>query len=498
MSKSSIKSLLQVIRALIMKSRPAYKDYLGNETVTTTTNIVSASLASVAQNFPIPSEYVDSSFTGLVAGETYTVSVNNVSNDYTATSVNDDLIFIGSDTYTNINSSTPPANYWFVTWTESTSTLAIGQAAGTYLSKSLTLSKTVTKVVDHWDIKKLPEECLPYPVNGGYSVKQGLTEVFNGELDSEILLDHPFLLSEGDKAYITVDGVETEYTVITETINSVKANTFGTCTYANVSNVDDYIIVVNGIMDGSPMSLVGAKGTYLGKTASVKVSPIVDVKIPSRYLDIDELASKANTAQTDAENAYNLANNANTKANSAQTTANSAQTTANAALPKAGGTMTGSLVLKGDPTAKMEAATKQYVDANKFTGEYKVDTHIVAWNNFTISNREGSFYHYATPTYVDKCEYFIGLGGMKSCFNIIFDANSKNIKFAVGTPQGYINGNTIEFTNGNWADGKIRGIDISGIEGITMLSGTSGSTDRKKFRVTVDDTGALTTTEVTE
>lgn len=175
MSKSSIKSLLQAIRALIMKSRPAYKDYLGNETVTTTTNIVSASLASVTQNFPIPSEYVDSSFTGLVAGETYTVSVNNVSNDYTATSVNDDLIFIGSDTYANIDSSTPPANYWFVTWTESTSTLAIGQAAGSYLSKSLTLSKTVTNIVDHWAIKKLPEECLPNGVQskniadiGGY------------------------------------------------------------------------------------------------------------------------------------------------------------------------------------------------------------------------------------------------------------------------------------------------------------------------------------------
>ena len=484
MSKSSIKSLLQAIRALIMKSRPAYKDYLGNETVTTTTNIVSASLASVAQNFPIPSEYVNSSFTGLVAGETYTVSVNNVSNDYTATSVNNDLIFIGSDTYANINAETPPTNYWFVTWTKSTNTLIIGQAAGTYLSKSLRLSKTMTKVVDHWDIKKLPEECLPYPVNGGYSVKQGLTEVFNGELDSENFTDLQFLLSEGDKAYITVDGVETEYTVITETIMPAKISTFGTCTYANAGNVDNYIVVVSGILDDGPVCIVGAKGTYLGKTASVKVSPIVDVKIPTRYLDIDQLNTDANNAQT--------------MANNAQTTANNAQTTANAALPKAGGTMTGSLVLKADPTAKMEAATKQYVDTNSFTGEYKVNTKTVAWNNFTISNREGNFYHYATPTYVDKCGYYIGLGGMKSCFNIIFDTNSKNIIFKVGTPQGFTTGNTIEFSNGNYADGKIRGIDISGIEGITMLSGKSGSTNRKKFRVTVNDSGVLTTTEVTE
>jgi hypothetical protein len=37
-------------------------------------------------------------------------------------------------------------------------------------------------------------------------------------------------------------------------------------------------------------------------------------------------------------------------------------TTANAALPKAGGTMTGNLVLNADPTASLQAATKQYVD----------------------------------------------------------------------------------------------------------------------------------------
>jgi hypothetical protein len=36
--------------------------------------------------------------------------------------------------------------------------------------------------------------------------------------------------------------------------------------------------------------------------------------------------------------------------------------TANAALPKAGGTMTGNLILNADPTAALQSATKQYVD----------------------------------------------------------------------------------------------------------------------------------------
>ena len=41
---------------------------------------------------------------------------------------------------------------------------------------------------------------------------------------------------------------------------------------------------------------------------------------------------------------------------------------ATAALPKSGGIMTGTLILKGDPAANLEAATKQYVDANAGSG----------------------------------------------------------------------------------------------------------------------------------
>lgn len=58
----------------------------------------------------------------------------------------------------------------------------------------------------------------------------------------------------------------------------------------------------------------------------------------------------------------------------AQSTANSAKTTANAALPKSGGTMTGNLILKGDPTSNLMAATKQYVDNSGTPAELLVTT----------------------------------------------------------------------------------------------------------------------------
>ena len=52
----------------------------------------------------------------------------------------------------------------------------------------------------------------------------------------------------------------------------------------------------------------------------------------------------------------------------ARNAAAAAQATADAALPKAGGTMTGKIVLDGAPTANLHAATKAYVDANAGSG----------------------------------------------------------------------------------------------------------------------------------
>ena len=52
-----------------------------------------------------------------------------------------------------------------------------------------------------------------------------------------------------------------------------------------------------------------------------------------------------------------------------ETATAAAQATADAALPKAGGTMTGDLILAGDPEVDLEAVTKQYVDAASATAQ---------------------------------------------------------------------------------------------------------------------------------
>jgi len=53
----------------------------------------------------------------------------------------------------------------------------------------------------------------------------------------------------------------------------------------------------------------------------------------------------------------------------ARSAASAAQATANAALPKAGGTMTGNIVLAGAPTLSLHPASKAYVDGSNLTGK---------------------------------------------------------------------------------------------------------------------------------
>ena len=70
----------------------------------------------------------------------------------------------------------------------------------------------------------------------------------------------------------------------------------------------------------------------------------------------------ANAAQTTADTADSKGDTAIVAAANADADAVAAQATADAALPKAGGTMTGKIVLDGAPTADLHAASKKYVD----------------------------------------------------------------------------------------------------------------------------------------
>lgn len=85
-------------------------------------------------------------------------------------------------------------------------------------------------------------------------------------------------------------------------------------------------------------------------------------KADSLDASVSEATNKATQALEKAEAAEDAAENAAALAQEAKTTADNISGDLSGKVNKSGDTMTGPLVLSGDPTQAMEAATKQYVD----------------------------------------------------------------------------------------------------------------------------------------
>lgn len=85
-------------------------------------------------------------------------------------------------------------------------------------------------------------------------------------------------------------------------------------------------------------------------------------KADSLDASVSEAENKATQALEKAEAAEDAAENAAALAQEAKTTADNISGDLSGKVNKAGDAMTGPLVLPGDPTQPMEAATKQYVD----------------------------------------------------------------------------------------------------------------------------------------
>ena len=227
-------SLISAIKAFVLKNRPVYKDYLGKETKTVNAKIVDIDSSSMC------GQIVDSSFTAFVLGKEYEVTIDNESKKYTASqiTVNGNTLVGLEDTSWQV--SVIESGYADIVW-----------SSDEFSFTTMTISQYNTVTEYKYDIKKLPNECVPDEVNR--SIKKAQNTAYAAR-------------------------------------------------------------------------------------------------------------SKANSAYSHADSAYSHAISAYSLANTANTAANTAKTTADNALPKSGGTMTGSLILKSDPTADKEAATKKYVD----------------------------------------------------------------------------------------------------------------------------------------
>ena len=84
MTQNNLTQILKVIRDLVMRNRPCYRDYLGSETVTKTVQIGAGTFEDNSGRVMAQFEATDPAFTGFILGETYTVTIDGITADYVA------------------------------------------------------------------------------------------------------------------------------------------------------------------------------------------------------------------------------------------------------------------------------------------------------------------------------------------------------------------------------------------------------------------------------
>lgn len=146
MNTDNLKKVLSVVRDLIKRNRVAYKDYLGEETITETKVFAKGTFAEDRAGLTCD----DPTITSFVAGETYQVTIDGETTDYVATA-NDVVTYVG-----NVTDETKPR---FIIGLKSGNVAWEGDES--LLGKTVSVSQTKTVTRKNYDIKKLPEELLP-------------------------------------------------------------------------------------------------------------------------------------------------------------------------------------------------------------------------------------------------------------------------------------------------------------------------------------------------
>ena len=165
MNKPNLKMLLAAIHNMIMRNRVAYKDYLGEETVTTTTLLCSGTITEdhveSNGNLTIIQTFLtikDSNFSGFVLGEEYDVTFDNETLKMTAYSLQGQTI-LGTVPASITSVEEMPDNTWFIT--AQSSQVVLMQKGTSLLNKNISVSKSKTVTKKKYDIKKIPEYLLP-------------------------------------------------------------------------------------------------------------------------------------------------------------------------------------------------------------------------------------------------------------------------------------------------------------------------------------------------
>ena len=382
MTQHNLTQILKVIRDLVMRNRPCYRDYLGSETVTKTVQIGSGAFASSKGFVMAEFSATDPTFTGFILGETYTVTIDGVTADYVARNfspLSDEFgPIIGTATTFNMEDNT--FDGWFAAAViDIDSVLCAAQTLDTsFVGKTISISQTKTETVTHYKTKLLPEYLLP--------------------------------------AFLRKNVVATKTEVQNAVANAVAA---------------------------------------------------------------------ADNAQNTALAAHNAANGAQAMASTAQSTANTAKNTADnakiaadAALPKTGGTVSGTVNFRDDGTSTTRFMTAINVGTN---GSLKAGSY-----SAVMLNKAGPLFS------TNGASLEVGYRSIGS------SGSHMRASFLNEVATLSLTSNRSGLSTTFCGDGRIAyngDIQFNLSRGVIIKSSTADST--KLFRITVDDSGTLSATEVT-
>lgn len=152
MRKNNLTALLTDLRALILKSRPAYRDFLGEVTETKTTKILeNVVLAESQLMLPV----ADAAFSGFIAGRAYRVIVNGEETSVVAKDFNDVVSLSNAEDFSN-----PPNDFWALQYDSEAGKMIAG-TSGTFLGATISVYYDETMTEQRWSVKKLAYELLP-------------------------------------------------------------------------------------------------------------------------------------------------------------------------------------------------------------------------------------------------------------------------------------------------------------------------------------------------
>ena len=383
MTQHNLTQILKVIRDLVMRNRPCYRDYLGSETVTKTVQIGSGVFEDDKGIAETGFLVTDSAFAGFILGETYTVTIDGITADYVARNLSpfsDDVgPVIGTTTTFDME------NHTFDGWICAAGRNPDGKVACmaqthdmSFVGKTISISQTRTETVTRYKTKLLPEYLLP--------------------------------------TFLRKNVVATKTEVQSAVANAVAA---------------------------------------------------------------------ADNAQNTALAAHNAANGAQVMASAAQSTANTAKNTADnakiaadAALPKTGGTVSGTVNFRDDGTSTTRFMTAINVGTN---GSLKAGSY-----SAVMLNKAGPLF----STNGESLE--VGYRSIGS------SGSHMRASFLNEVATLSLTSNRSGLSTTFCGDGRIAyngDIQFNLSRGVIIKSSTADST--KLFRITVDDSGTLSATEVT-